>query len=119
MNNLCKKRDRMFEKYAQDVEVTHGGYSYKTKGIIQLMRYWNKIYLDMPQCGIGRRDNGTYLYIGHPDCPIDGDIFGSTITYKGKRYGIKRAHTVYCFGEPLYVWAVLYIHIKGGKYADA
>lgn len=116
MKNIIKKRDRFFARFGRPVEVLHNFKTGYTKALVQPMRYHNKVYVDMPQTETGRRDNGAYLYIGHPAVTMEGNVVRSRVKYEGMVYGVKRSYTVFCDGEPLYVWAVLYRVISEGDY---
>ncbi|MBQ8550785.1 MAG: hypothetical protein IKL44_03295 [Clostridia bacterium] len=82
------------------------------------MRYKNKIYVDLPRGPAGTRDNGSYLYIGKPQYDFSETWNASKVYIDGRVFWVKRAELIRFGGRPLYVWAVLYPAIEGGKYAE-
>lgn len=108
---------RLLEKYGGKVRILAQGNYYNGKAIIQLMRYKNKMYIDLPVNELGTHDNGSYLYIGSPEFDFSKKWTNAQITdEKGYIYVVKRAHMIYCGTEPVYMWAVLKPAVKDGEY---
>ncbi len=110
---------KLFEKRAQDIKVTIRQETYNIKAFIQLMRYKNKMYIDLPMGEIGRRDNGCYLYIGPAEPNFSSDWNTTKVFFEGYAHRVKRAQMIYCDGKPFYIWAVLYRIVKDGEYEGA
>lgn len=108
--------NRLFDKYGQDVVIEINAERYEDTAFVQLMRYKNKIYLDLPVGEIGTRENGSYLYIGKPCYDLSKQTDNVKIYSEGFLHYVKRAQTIYCAGKPLYTWAVLYRTVKDGEY---
>ncbi|MBR6693883.1 MAG: hypothetical protein IKL62_02930 [Clostridia bacterium] len=108
--------DRLLERYGRDATIENLGKRYSDKAIIQLMRYKNKIYVDLPIGPSGMRDNATYLYIGKPEHDFSTSWRNVRIFADGLHFLVKRAQMIYCGQEPLYLWAVLYPAIRDGAY---
>ena len=108
--------DRLFDRHGRDTKLQIAGYYYYDKAIIQLMRYKNKAYVDLPIGPSGIRDNGTYLYIGKPEHDFSKNWRTVRIFADGFEFLVKRAQMIYCGSQPLYLWAVLYPMAKDGAY---
>ncbi len=117
--NITKTVSKLLEKRGQDVKVVLRYDEYNIKAFIQLMRYKNKMYIDLPMGEIGRRDNGCYLYIGPPEPDFTECWTTTDVYFNGYTYGVKRAQMIYCDGKPFYIWAVLYRIVKDGEYERA
>ena len=113
---MFKKLEKLFLKHGQEVVVDTYFNTQSVHAFIQLMRYKNKIYIDLPQGEIGRRDNGCYLYVGPPECDFTADAALTKIIFNKQVFRVKRAEVVYFGNKPLYIWAVLYRTIKDGEY---
>lgn len=109
----------LFKKHGQEILLDTFFEKHSFKAFLQIMRYKNKIYIDLPQGEIGRRDNGCFLYIGPPEYDFTEKINLTKINFGGSVYRVKRAQKVYFGDEPLYIWAVLYRTIKDGAYENA
>lgn len=114
--NIEKSINRLFKTCGQDVVIRKSFIDYHDKAFIQLMRYKNKIYVDLPAGEVGIRDNGTYLYIGKPKYDFTESWGGIHIFCDGYRYLVKRAQMIYLGTKPVCVWAVLYRTVKDGEY---
>lgn len=77
-------------------------------GLIQPLRYKNKIYLDGVYTVIGFDNQGKYLYIGPAvhDLTALGTSWGY-IYADGAKYTVDRAEKVYCGESPVYIWAII------------
>lgn len=111
-----KKIAELFSKHGQEIELQWPFESYYYKAFVQLMRYKNKMYIDLPMGEMGRRDNGCYLYIGPPEYDFSQNWETVKIYFEGRKHRVKRAQMIYCGGKPFYVWAVLYRTVKDGEY---
>lgn len=107
---------KLFDRYGQDTVIEIKFKKHYDKAFVQLMRYKNKIYLDLPVGEIGTRDNSSYLYIGKPEYDFTNNWDTVRIFSDGYVHYVKRAQMVYCAGKPLYVWAVLYRTVRDGEY---
>ena len=114
--NIEKSVKKLFETCGQDVTVQIEYKQYNDKAFVQLMRYKNKIYIDLPLGETGIRDNGSYLYIGKPEYDFS-DSWGTVRIYcDGYKYMVKRAQMIYLGSKPVCLWAVLYRTVRDGKY---
>ena len=114
--NMEKKLAQLFEKCGQEILLDTFSEKFTYRAFVQMMRYKNKMYIDLPQGEVGRRDNGCYLYIGPPEYDFTRIPTITKVTFGGFLYRVKRAEMIYLKGRPLYVWAVLYRVIKDGEY---
>lgn len=110
---------RFFEKHGQEMILDTFTEQHEIRAFIQVMRYKNKIYIDLPQGEIGRRDNGCFLYIGPPEHDFTDKIDATKIFFAGQKYRVRRAQRIYFGNRPLYIWAVLYRTIRDGEYENA
>lgn len=116
--NATEKINELFSKHGQSITVVNSLKEYNIKAFVQVMRYKNKMYIDLPMGGLGRKDNGCYLYVGPPECDFTENAVTAKIFFEGYKHRVKRAEMIYCDGKPFYVWAVLYRTIKDGDYED-
>jgi hypothetical protein len=86
--------------------------------MVQIMRYKNKIYVDLPRGPAGMRDNASYLYIGKPQYDFSETFNTAKVYIENRVFWVKRAQLIRFGGQPLYVWAVLYPAMEDGKYAE-
>ncbi len=108
---------RLLERHGEAVKILSHGKYYNGRAIIQIMRYKNKMYIDLPVNELGTHDNGSYLYIGSPDFDFSRQWESTQITdEEGYVYLVKRAHMIYCGRVPVYMWAVLKPAVKDGVY---
>ncbi len=114
--NLEKRIKKLFERCGQDVTLQIKFKTYKDKAFVQLMRYKNKIYIDLPSGEVGVRDNGSYLYIGKPEYDFSEEWGTVRVFCDGYKYMVKRAQMIYFGNKPVCVWAVLYRTVRDGKY---
>lgn len=110
---------RFFLKHGQEMTLDTFTEQTKIRAFIQVMRYKNKIYIDLPQGEIGRRDNGCFLYIGPPEYDFTDKVTTTKLYFAGQKYRVRRAQRIYFGNRPLYIWAVLYRTIKDGEYEVA
>lgn len=113
----CKRQiDKILTKYGKKIKIRNFLTESEGLAIIQLMRYKNKMYVDLPISEIGVRDTGCYLYIGSPENDFTENWRNIKIEVDGHLFGIKRAHMIYCGKQPFYQWAILYRRCSGGAY---
>ena len=111
--------NRLLDRYGREATIRIEGKDYTDTALIQLMRYKNKIYVDLPIGPTGLRDNASYLYIGKPQYDFSDRWRNTRVFADGYEFVVKRADMVYCGQTPLYLWAVLYPSIRDGGYARA
>ena len=92
-------------KYGGDVTVSQGNTSVRGKGIVEPLRYRNKIYIGGEQQSLGALNRERYLYIGQPDVPLHANA--SVIESVGGKYIVKRCETYFVQDRPVYVWAIM------------
>ncbi len=100
--------ETMFRRFGREIVLRQddGWHSEIFHGLIQPLRYKNKIYLDGVYTVIGFDNQGKYLYIG----PARHDLTTFDAGYveaDGVKYTIDRAEKVYCGASPLYIWAII------------
>lgn len=117
--DMERRLSLLFSKCGQDIVLDTFWEQKPIRAFVQMMRYKNKMYIDLPLGEMGRRDNGCYLYIGPPEHDFTKTPKLTEITFGGHRYHVKRAEMIYLLGKPFYVWAVLYRAIEGGEYENA
>ncbi len=107
---------RLLDNYGRPTTLYIKGITYSDNAIVQLMRYKNKMYIDLPVNELGTHDNGSYLYIGKPDYDFSKHWQGTRVMTDGLVFMVKRAQMIYCGTQPLYLWAILYPAVKDGDY---
>ncbi len=114
--NIEKSVNKLFDTCGQDVTLQISIYEYHAKAFVQIMRYKNKMYVDLPMGEPGILDDGCYLYIGKPEYDFSNDWGTVRVFFGGYKHKVKRAHMLYVGNKPVCVWAVLYRTIRDGKY---
>ena len=92
-------------KYGGDVTVSQGNTSVRGKGIVEPLRYRNKIYIGGEYRPLGVAIREKYLYIGRPAYRLHENR--SVIEAHGERYLVKRSETFFVRDLPVYEWAIM------------
>lgn len=112
-----KYTEKFINKFGRELKVCkeNGDVVQQIKGMIQPLRYKNKMYLQGIPTDIGYNNSGNYLLIAPASfnselTDVNGYLCDGKITYH-----IDRCEKIYFGDEVFYVWAVLREH-KAGDY---
>ena len=92
-------------KYGGDVTVSQGNTSVRGKGIVEPLRYRNKIYIGGEQRHLGFMKREKYLFIGTPDMNLNENR--TVIEAASGKYIVKRCERYFVQDNPIYTWAIM------------
>lgn len=93
------------KKYGNRVSISDGNAQVLSKGLVEPLRYKNKVYVGGKIRLLGKDQNEKYLYIGLPENKLTVDA--SVIESNNCKYIVKRCETYYLKDYPVYVWAIM------------
>lgn len=112
MNSFLKqqaeKTKALIEKFGRTLWLEKNGQKEEFKGLLQPLRYKNKMYLSSVSTDLSYDSTGKYLLI----CPCEPDIseadgYAAIIGDSKKKYVADRAETIYLGSQPIYCWAIV------------
>ena len=92
-------------KYGGDVTVSQGSTRVRGRGIVEPLRYRNKIYIGGEQRHLGFMKRERYLFIGTPDFELVENR--SVIEAVSGKYIVKRCERYFVRDNAVYTWAIM------------
>lgn len=104
--------ERIFENMGMTMSLILSDSETEFKGIIQPLRYKNKIYLNGVPTELGYDSMKKYLLLCSHRVELEKvNGINNFLDFNGKSYCVDHCEKVYFKGEPFYYWAI--IHKEG------
>ncbi|MCL2513202.1 MAG: hypothetical protein FWF08_04795 [Oscillospiraceae bacterium] len=99
--------DDIFKNLGNDMRLIRNGSKTPVfKGVLQPLRYKNKMYLEGTPTPIGLNEENYYLYIGPGKYDISAGFKDATLVCGGIRYGFDRCERFKTAGKTAYIWGI-------------
>lgn len=86
----------------------NGSVSSSFKGILQPLRYKNKIYLEGVPTELGYDNLKKYLLLSPPEFDLSTlDNINTYLCFDGNHYSIDHTEKVLFLGKPAYTWSII------------
>lgn len=96
----------LINKFGQSITLEYDGKRVEIKGVLQPLRYKNKLFLNGNYGGAGLNSQSSYVYFGIPINNIS-EKKDAVINAIGKRLFAVKTDFIYYGDSPLYEWAIL------------
>jgi len=97
---------KLINEMGQTITLIYNGESTEIKGVVQPLRYKNKLFLNGTYGGAGLNAQDSYVYIGIPSNNI-AKKEGAILETIGKKLFAVKTDFLYFSDVPLYEWAIL------------